>query len=150
MAKTPKGIFGDKLDFIDNSIDALRDSYSSSEQWLLNRIIRDVLPELDVVDGVIQNTNTNITILTSRLNAVIGKLKTGKNKKTVEGVLKNMNGVTRFNNRYFKLTGDLVGEQFDKAKGGVETIMQKSLGFNPDGTLKPNSFVDSISKAAQS
>lgn len=145
MAKTSKGIFSNKLDFIDESSINLGKSYAAAEQWLLNRILRDVLPELDVVDGKLKNTNSNINIVTSKLNKVFNTLRTGRNKDIVKQVLKDMDGIRKSNNQYFNLVGDLVGEKFDNAAGRVETIMQKSLGFNPDGTLKANSFIDSIS-----
>jgi hypothetical protein len=146
MPKTPKGIFSDKLDFIDGAVDDLKVRYSSTEKWLLNQIIQSVLPELDIVDGLIQNTNKNINIITGKLNVVMEGLRTGRNRKIVDSILGNMNGISGFNRNYFGLAGDLVEKKFDNAAGRVEGIMRKSLGFNPDGTIKPRSFIDSISQ----
>ena len=144
--KTPSSIFGTKLDIIDKSIDDLATSYSSAERWLYNRIIKEVLPELEVVNGVIQSNNTNIDILTRKLNVVMEGLRTGRNRSIVNDILGNMSGITKANTDYFALAGDVAGDLFDRATGRVETIMQRSLGFNPDGTIKPRSFIDSISQ----
>ncbi len=143
--KTPAGIFGRKLDFIDKSIDDLATSYSSSERWLYNRIIKEVLPELNVENGIIQSTNSNIDILTRKLNSVMESLRVGRNRSIVSDILKNMSGISDFNNQYFALSSDIADDLFKKATGRVETIMQRSLGFNPDGSIIPRSFVDTIS-----
>lgn len=143
--KTATTFFNDKLNIIDKSVDDLAKSYSSAEKWLFDKIVKEVLPELEIADGVIKNTNSNIDILTRRLNAVMEELRVGQNRTIVESVLKNMGGITKANTDYFALTGDLTGEAFKKAQGNVGKIMQRSLGFNPDGTIKPKSFIDSIS-----
>lgn len=145
MPKTPKGIFSDKLDFIDKSVNGLKKSYSQAERWLFDKILQQVMPELDVQDGVILNTNKNINILTSKLNVVMEELRTGQNRTIVEDILGNMNGITEFNNKYFGLTSDVADDFFTRATGRVESLMQKTLGFNPDGSIKPKSFIDTIS-----
>lgn len=143
--KTAQGIFGDKVSFMEAAELQLGKSFSSAEKWLLDQIIKSVLSELDVVDGVIQSTNKNIDTLTSKLNKVMEGLRTGRNRDIVKKVLNNMGEITKFNKQYFGLAGDLVGDKFDAATRRVEGIMQKTLGFNPDGTIKPKSFIDSIS-----
>lgn len=148
MAKkrTPSSVFGSKLDLIDKSIDDLKNSYSSAERWLYNRIIKEVLPELDVVDGVIQSTNKNIDVLTRKLNVVMEALRTGRNRSIVNNILGNMSKISKRNATYFALASEVSDDLFKRATGRVEKIMQRSLGFNPDGTIKPRSFVDSISQ----
>jgi len=143
--KTSRGIHSDKLDYIDGIIGQLKSNYSTAERWLLSQIIEQVLPELDIVDGLILNNNRNITILTGKLNKVMDGLRTGRNRDIVNRIVDNMGQISSFNRRYFSLAGDLVGDKFDNAAGRVEAIMQKTLGFNPDGTIKPKSFIDSIS-----
>ena len=105
MAQTPEGIFGDKLDFMDQAGDRLKNRYASAERWLLAKIIEEAIPELDVEDGNIKNTNRNVTVLTSKLNAIFGQLRTGPNKDIVTGILEDMQGITEFNGRYFSLRG---------------------------------------------
>ncbi len=147
MAKgrSPVSIFNEKISFLEGAELSLGKSYSSAEKWLLDQIVKQVLPDLDVVNGEILPTNKNINTLTSRLNKVMQTMRTGRNRDIVQGILKNMNGISELNNRYFGLAGDLVGDKFNAAAGRVESIMQKTLGFNPDGTIKPRSFIDSIS-----
>lgn len=149
MAKSAIQIFNDKLKHLDDSEARLRKSYSAAERWLLARIIEEVLPELDVEDGALKSTNRNITVLTSKLNAVFGGLRTGRQRDIVNSVLKDMGGIDEFNGGYFGIRGGASDKVFKKATSNVETIMRKSLGFNPDGTIRPNSFIDGISKNDQ-
>jgi len=145
MPKTPKGIFSDKMDLIDQSGIKLKNSYRLAERWLMARIIESVIPELEVEDGVIKNTNANQNIITNKLNVVFAALRTGRNRDIVDDVLGTMGKITKANNSYFGIVGDLAEKKFVSASDRVSTIMKKSLGFNPDGTIRPNSFLAGIS-----
>lgn len=147
MAKkrTPTSFFNEKIEFMSGAETQLGTSYASAEKWILDQVIKSVLPDLDVVDGRMLSTQKNIDTVTRRLNVVMEGLRTGRNRDIVKQVLGNMSKISDFNGNYFGLAGDLVGEKFDSSKSRVEGIMRKSLGFNPDGTIKPKSFIDSIS-----
>lgn len=145
MPKTPKGIFSDKLSFMEQAEAILKNSYGSAENWLLRQILGEVLPELDIEDGQIKSTNSNITIFTSKLNKVMNDLRVGRNRRIVNSILKDMGRISKYNSSYFALSSDVATDIFNNSRSRVETIMQKSLGFNPDGTIRANSFLDSIS-----
>lgn len=139
-------IFSNKMDFMAAVELQTERRFTDAESWLFDKIIQQVLPELDVEDGQIKNTNRNIRTLTRRMNVVMQSLRTGKNAEIVDRVLHNMGRISTFNKSYFGIVSDVAAERFDNATSRVEAIMRRALGFTPDGKIRPKSFIDSISQ----
>ena len=145
MAKTPKRIFDDKMDFLDNAENSLKKSASVAERWLFRRILEDIIPELQTdANGQIVNNATNVNILTNKLNSVFRTFGSTQNKELVTQILGDFQGISALNTDYFTTVTGRTADEFLSVKKRVEVLMQRSLGIQADGTIKPNSFISGI------
>jgi len=142
-------IFSDKLDYLDSRELQLKKSVSLAERWIYNKMITDLIPTLKTENGAIKNTAQNVNILTTGLNRLFGEFNKTINRNLVNQVLTDFTGISAINNEFFTLISDKSATGFKNITSTVETLMQRSLGFNANGSIAPDSFLSALTSNAE-
>lgn len=146
--KTPKRIkslIDKKQAFIDAATGKMDRFVVKIQSQLLSQIIDEVIPNLDVKDGVIQDTPQNYRILSD-----FDRVYSDFMKQTMPSIGKEVAGtvgeITSMGESYFRmvLTEDL-GKNFDKVISGTTELMNARIGLKGEKTVS-GGFLESIFK----
>ena len=146
---TEKEIFDKKLDFLDNSELKLKKTVSSAERWLYGRILNELIPSLKTLNGSIINSPENVNTLTNGLNRIFKEFNKTINRNIVKQVVGDFTGISTLNNEFFTLLSDKSEAGFKSITSTVEKLMQKSLGYNANGTIASDSFLSSLTSNSE-
>jgi hypothetical protein len=146
--KVPRRIselLNQKQDFIDRNRDKLEKSVIKLQSQLLDKLMSEIYPELDVVNGVIQDTKKNYQILTG-----IDKLYKNFNSSSLTNVASQVSGTTSgiitLGETYFKTA--LASQLTSSFANVLKTTAQKMdlrIGLN-DGKIVSGGFLESLIK----
>lgn len=148
MAELPKDIqeiADKKQEYIDKNRDKLESNVIKMQEDLLNRLLEDILPELETKDGQILNTQKNMRLI-EVLDSVYAQFNETTQTKTVKTLGETLTGLSKFNNKYFgSLVLNEVGKKrFDSVSKKTDELMKTTIGINKDGSVYKGGFLDSF------
>lgn len=136
--KTPKRIadlLSKKQTYIDSQRDKLESSVIKLQSALFNSLISDIIPELDIKDGLIQDTQKNY-----RLISVLDKT-----YKDFQGIAKGIvlsqiitttSKITDLSNKYFSLVLSEIPDRFAKVVSDANKLINLQIGLEGDKVFK--------------
>jgi len=110
----------------------------------LNRVLSDVVNSLEVVDGLVVNSASNLSKLAS-LDAAFAKLNDDMYPQLVKIISNGTARLNALNSEFFALTLPNMGRQLDAALNKAATRMSYKLGIR-DGQLVKNGWMESLIK----
>ena len=124
-----------KQELINKNTDKLNSSIVKLQTKLMNWITDEVILELDIVDGVIQDTARNYRLLAS-LDTVFNAFSIEQAKTLLPQLASGIDSITKLSNEYFLMLGsESILKKFDKVVEGAKDITDMRFG------LKGNKFV---------
>lgn len=146
--KTPRRIteiLNRKQEFIDLNRDKLEASVIKLQDRLLSDLLSELIPQLDIKDGVITDNVKNYRLL-SGLDKIYTDFTVVSNSIITSQVVKVTTGLTEIGMEYFKmvLNEDMLS-RFDRVVSSTVNKMNLRIGINSKGTIK-GGFLDSIIK----
>jgi hypothetical protein len=144
--KTPKRItelLAQKQAFIDSNQDQLEKSVIKLQGELLDKIIAEIVPALDVKDGIIQDTKGNYQLLTG-LNKLYSDFTQTSVNVIAPQIINTTSGLVSIAENYFKavLTSELTSKF---AKIITDTTLKTDLRIGlKGGKMVLNGFLDTM------
>lgn len=134
-----------KQAFIDSNRDKLEKSVIRLQEKLLNDLLSEIIPSLDIKNGIIQDTNHNYRVLSS-LDSIYKKFTIASNTIITSQVASAVSGITGISTDYFKvaLSGDL-SSRFDKIVEATINKMNLRIGLQ-GGNSVSGGFLETIIK----
>jgi hypothetical protein len=132
-----------KQEFIDSLRGKLENTVIKLESQLLNNLIPELIPQLDVKDGVIQDTAKNYRLL-SVLDKTYKDFSVVSNSLVLNQIVTGTAKIAKMSSEYFSvlLSGDLP-ERFDKVVAGADKMINLRLGLD-GGKLVRGGFLESF------
>ncbi|HRT83968.1 MAG TPA: hypothetical protein P5523_04955 [Bacteroidales bacterium] len=115
-----------KQDFIDSSREKLNNSIIRLQSKWLDTIVTEVITELDVKDGVIQDTEKNYRLIT-QLDSVYKKFSADQNRILALQVTQAAAKIGTMSENYFSLT---LGGRFDKVTEAARKATDLRFGLD--------------------
>lgn len=131
-----------KQEFIDFQRTKLENSVVRMQSQLFADIIAELIPELDVVDGVIQETAKNYRLL-SVLDRTYRDFQSGANQKVLEQMFTGTTKIGSLNNAYYASILTDLPKRFDKVLASTEKLMNLRLGLD-GGKLVRGGYLESF------
>lgn len=134
-----------KQAFIDSNRDKLEKSVIKMQSKYLDLILQEIIPSLDVKDGMILDTTHNYRLLAD-LDKVYKDFTAVSNAFIGSQMISTTSGLIDLGKKYFTLvlSDDMIG-RFDKVVNSVANKMNLRIGVTGTGTIK-NGFLDTIIK----
>ena len=146
--RTPKRIIeilNRKQAFIDSNRDKLEASVVKLQDKLLNNLLSEIIPELEIKDGVITDNTKNYRLL-SGLDKIYKDFTAVSNSIITSQVVKVTSGLSEIGTEYFKLVlNEDMLTRFDKVVSATVNKMNLKIGLK-DGQSIKGGFLDSIIK----
>jgi hypothetical protein len=108
--------------------------------------LTDILPTLDKTNGVIDFGIDNLIKIDKGLNRLFKEFDGKQNLDIVNSLVVDFNHVSKFNSDYFEVVSDVDSKEFKTIADNVSKLMRQTLGYTPDGKVKPNSFIANLTK----
>lgn len=129
VPKRLKELLSKKQDLINKNTDKLNASIVRLQTYLMDTIIDEIISELDVVDGVIQDTPKNY-----RLIASLDKVFEGFTVRQASVLLPELSGsigaLSKLNNKYFlAIASEDMLKRFDKVVSGARELTDLRFGL---------------------
>ena len=138
-------ILNRKQDFIDSNRSKLEASVVKLQDKLLNDLLSEIIPELDIKDGVITDNTKNYRLL-SGLDNIYKDFTSVSNSIITSQVVKVTTGLSEIGTEYFKLVlNEDMLTRFDKVVSTTINKMNLRIGLK-DGQSIKGGFLDSIIK----
>jgi len=146
--RTPKrisDILNHKQAFIDQNRDKLEKSVIKAQEKLLNTLLSEIIPELDVENGIIKDSTKNYRLL-SGLDKVYKDFTVVSNSLLIPQIAKTIAGINEIGRDYFKIVlSDSMISRFDKVLESTINKMTLRIGLK-DGKSISGGFLDSVIK----
>lgn len=142
--KIPKrivDILNRKQAFIDSQRDRLEATVVKLQSELFNDIITELIPELDIVDGLIQDTPKNLRML-SVLDRTYKDFQTSSNQLVLNRLVNGTVKIASLNVKYFTTLGGLP-ETFERIVERTNKLINLRLGLD-GGKLVRGGFLKSF------
>ena len=134
-----------KQAFIDLNRDKLEASVIKLQDKLLNTLLAELIPELEIKDGLITDNTKNYRLL-SGLDKIYRDFTVVSNSLITSQVVKVTAGLTEIGSEYFKLVlNEDMLSRFDKVVNATVNKMNLRIGLR-DGKSIKGGFLDSIVK----
>lgn len=117
-----------KQEFIDAARDKLNNSVIRLQSKLLDGIVTDIVLELDIKDGVIQDTAKNYQLI-SQLDGVYKRFEADQAKLLLPQLTTSINKITGLNETYFKLVVADIPERFEKIIEATRNLTDLRFGL---------------------
>lgn len=148
MAQLPKkiqDIVNKKQEYIDNSRNNLEKSVVKMQETLLNKVIEDILPQLDTKNGKILNTVNNLRLI-EKLDKIYNTFNINTQANVVKSIGVSLQGLNKFNNNYFTelALDDITKKRFDSVVKSTNNQMNASVGIDKSGNINKGGFLDSF------
>lgn len=135
-------LLGRKQELINKNTDKLNATIVRLQYKLLDAIIDQVILELDIVDGVIQDTAKNYRLIAS-LDKVFEMFSVTQAKTILPQLSKGMEAITELSNQYFIAVLPELGKRFDKIAEGAKEITDIRFGLR-GGKFVRGGFLESL------
>lgn len=134
-----------KEDFINSNRDRIEASVIKAQEKLLNSLLSEIIPELDVGNGIIKDSTHNYRLL-SGLDKIYKDFTAISNALLVPQISKAITGINEIGRDYFKIVlNESMLLRFDKIVELTISKMSFRIGLK-DGKSIPGGFLDSIIK----
>lgn len=138
-------ILARKQEFIDLNRSKLESSVIKLQEKLLNSVIAEVIPSLDVADGKILDTTKNYQIL-GDLDKVYKEFTSISSATLGKEIITTTNGLVNLGKSYFGVAlTDNLGSRFDKIVEKTANKMNARIGVK-GGQMVRGGFLDSVFK----
>jgi hypothetical protein len=135
VPKRIKELLDRKQELINKNTDKLNSSVIKLQSKLMDAIVDNVILELDVVDGIIQDTPKNYRLIAS-LDKVFNMFSIEQAKMLLPQLTSGTEAITALSNKYFLMVAsESVLKRFDKIVEGAKDITDMRFG------LKGGNFV---------
>jgi hypothetical protein len=132
-----------KQEFIDAQRDRLENTVIRQQSVLFNDMLNEVLPQLDVKDGVIQETAKNYRLISS-LDKAYKNFQLASNQIFLNQIVLNTAKISSLNETYFKVVlGSDITERFVSVIEKTNKLMNLRLGLD-GGKLVRGGFLQSF------
>lgn len=129
VPKRIKELLDRKQDLINKNTDKLNASIVRLQSKLMDSIVDDVILELDVVDGIIQDTPKNYQLLAS-LDKVFKGFAVDQAKVLLPQLTSATETITAISNKYFlAVASESILQRFDKVIEGAKEITDLRFGL---------------------
>lgn len=148
MANLPKrlqDIFDKKEEYINAQRLRLEKNVLSMQEKLLNKVIADIVSELDTENGQIKQTTKNIRLI-SKLESVYEDFNTSVQLPVVKELGKGILGINKYNTEYFSsiLLDITTKKRFNSVISSTDEFMKARIGVSPKNEITSGGFLDSF------
>lgn len=138
-----KDVLDRKQTFIDDQRAAMESSVVRLQQKLLNKIVAEIIPELDVKDGLIIDTPKNLRLI-SELDKVYSDFQKVTQETILPQITKGTSEVSKLSKSYFEvMLGENLPKVFNKVVGNTNIITNLRLGLD-GGELVRGGYLQSF------
>jgi hypothetical protein len=141
LPKRIKDILDRKQSFIDSQRDKLSNTTIKLQSKLFNNIISELIPELDVKDGLIQDTPKNYKLI-SLLDKTYKSFNSVQNGIVVVQIANSTSKIANLNNEYFKNIFSELPKRFEKVLTESKKLIDLKIGLEGDKVFK-GGYLDS-------
>lgn len=139
MAKlTQKELAMLRADYLQKREKLLKKKVSSLSIKLFEKVFDNYLAALEQADGMIVHNERNLNMIAG-LDAVYRNFVINDNMPVVTGFVDDIQKIIPLNERYFK---NIAQYEIHATTENAKKVVDRRLGLLPDGTPKPNGFVD--------
>lgn len=147
MAKLPKNLnelFEKKDSFLDRQRDIFEKDVTGLQKKLFNKLVEEVVSQLDVKNGIIQNTKNNLRLI-NELEIIYKEFANVSQRPVVEKFASGFAKVDRMNMAYFKVIAlnEVGKKRFDAVVKKTESFMHSRIGIK-DGALIKGGYLESF------
>src|SRR4030042_6015783 len=133
-----------KQSFIDSGRDQLEKSVIRLQSKLLDEYLAALIPELDIKDGIIQESVKNYRLL-SRLDRIYSDFAQINIQPLLGKIISTTAEIGTFNNNYFQVMLAEIPNTFEKIIAGTAKKMNLRIGIE-GGNMMRGGFLDSFMK----
>lgn len=138
-------ILNQRQDFIDLHRDKLEKSIIKLQSELLDQVIAEIVPSLDIKDGIIQDSKHNYRVL-SELDKVYDQFESLSTQIIASHINTATVGILDLGRNYFAVTlTDDIGARFDKVISATASKMNARIGIE-GGKIVRGGFLESVLK----
>lgn len=149
MAKLPKNlqdIFNAKEVYLNAQRSDLERNVLSMQEKLLNKLIADIVSELDTENGQIKQTTKNMRLI-SQLEQTYEQFNASTQIPVIKEFSKGLIGIGEFQQKYFKeFTNESIKKRFTSVVKNTDEFMKTRIGVNAKNELIDGGFLDSFIK----
>jgi hypothetical protein len=150
MAKLPKNlqdIFDAKEEYLNSQRNRLEKNVLLMQDKLLNKVISDIVSELDTENGQIKQTTKNIRLI-SQLEQTYEQFNATTQIPIIKEFGKGLLGIGKFEKDYFKefTTNDSIKKRFASVVSNTDEFMKARIGVGTKNELVEGGFLDSFIK----
>jgi len=150
MAKLPKNlqdIFNAKEEYLNTQRNRLEKNVLLMQDKLLNKVISDIVSELDTENGQIKQTTKNIRLI-SQLEQTYEQFNITTQIPIIKEFGKGLLGIGKFEKDYFKefTTDDSIKRRFALVVSNTDEFMKARIGVGTKNELVEGGFLDSFIK----
>jgi len=132
VPKRIKELLQIKQELINRNTERLTGSIVRLQSKLMDSIVDDVISELDVVDGIIQDTPKNYRLIAS-LDKVFRAFSVDQAAVLLPQLSSSIEAITELNNKYFLVTAsEALLKRFDKVIEGARELTDMRFGLKGD------------------
>lgn len=147
MAKLPDNIqklIDQKQKFIDDNRDKLEGSVIKMQEALFEKVLENIIPELETKDGQILNTPKNLRLI-EKLDALYNNFNKTIQSDVVKSIGNTLGSLNNFNANFFStILSDETKKKFKEVINKTNNLMAVRLGVSGDGEVKTGGFLDSF------
>jgi hypothetical protein len=146
IPKRIKELLERKQQIINRNTDRLNASIVRLQSKLMDAIIDGVILDLDVVDGVIQDTAKNYRLIAS-LDKVFNLFSIEQAKVLLPQINSSINAIADVSNKYFlAIATEVITKRFDKVIAGAKEITDIRFGLKGGKFIRGSMIEDVISE----
>jgi len=145
LPKKLQDIYNKKDAYIQAHRDIFENDIIDLQKELLNRIMKEIIPELDIEDGIIQHTKKNLNII-HELDKLYEQFAQTSQRSTVENFANTFSNVDKLIIQYFKgvLLDTATQKRFDQVISKTTSFMHSRIGVNANGELVKGGYLESF------
>jgi hypothetical protein len=147
MAKLPKNlqdIFNAKEEYLNTQRSNLERNVLSMQEKLLNKLIADIVSELDTENGQIKQTTKNMRLI-SQLEQTYEQFNASTQIPVIKEFGKGLIGIGEFQQKYFKeFTNESIKNRFKSVVKNTDDFMKTRIGVNAKNEIIDGGFLDSF------
>ncbi len=150
MAKLPKNlqdIFDAKEEYLNSQRNRLEKNVLLMQDKLLNKVISDIVSELDTENGQIKQTTKNIRLI-SQLEQTYEQFNITTQIPVIKEFGKGLLGIGKFEKDYFKefTVDNSIKKRFASVVSNTDEFMKARIGIGAKNEIVEGGFLDSFIK----
>jgi hypothetical protein len=146
LPKDIKELYEQKSKYLTSQRGSLQRSVKDMQEKLFNRVLVDIVSELDTDNGKIKQTRKNIRLI-NELNAVYDKFNRVNQFSLIQNFAKSLLGINKLNTNYFKAAATGVPKsKFTDVVNKTNDFMTTRIGIGAKNEIVEGGFLDSFIK----